>query len=70
MGEIPQVNHKRIIRALERAGYRVLRQGKHVIMTDGKSVITVPRNNPVKTTTLKQILESANLSLNEFKNLL
>ena len=70
MGEVPQVNHKRVVRALDRAGYRVLRQGKHVVMTDGKSLITVPRNNPIKTTTLKQILETAGITLEKFKELL
>ncbi|MBI5696003.1 MAG: type II toxin-antitoxin system HicA family toxin [Nitrospirae bacterium] len=70
MGEIPQVNHTRVIKALEKAGYRISRQGKHVFMTDGKSVVVVPRNNPIKAGTLKQIIESANLTLQEFKELL
>lgn len=70
MGNVPQVNHTRVVRALEKAGYRIIRQGKHIIMSDGKTVITVPRNNPIKTTTLKQIIESANLALDEFKKLL
>ena len=70
MGNVPQVNHSRVIRALERAGYRVIRQGKHIIMSDGKTVLTIPRNNPIKTTTLKQILECANITLEQFKELL
>jgi len=70
MGGVPQVGHKRVVRALEKAGYRVLRQGRHVIMTDGRAVIVVPRNNPIKTTTLKQIIESANMDVDGFKKLL
>ncbi len=70
MGNVPQVNHQRVVRALERAGYKIIRQGKHIIMSDGKTVLTVPRNNPIKTTTLKQILESANMTLEQFKELL
>ena len=70
MGNVPQVNHQRVIRALERAGYKIIRQGKHIIMSDGKTVLTIPRNNPIKTTTLKQILESANMTLEQFKELL
>ena len=70
MGNVPQVNHQRVIRALERAGYKIIRQGKHIIMSDGKTVLTIPRNNPIKTTTLKQILESANITLEKFKEIL
>ena len=70
MADLPQVSHKRVVRALERAGYRVLRQGKHIVMTDGKTVLTIPRNNPVKTTTLKQILECAGIEPDDFKDLL
>jgi len=70
MGDIPQVSHVRVVRALERAGYRILRQGKHITMTDGKTVLTIPRNNPIKTTTLKQILYCAGITLDEFKSLL
>jgi hypothetical protein len=35
MPKIPGVNHLRAIRALEKAGFKVVRQGKHVVMTDG-----------------------------------
>lgn len=70
MGNVPQVNHQRVVRALERAGYKIIRQGKHIIMSDGKTALTIPRNNPIKTTTLKQILESANITLEQFKELL
>jgi len=34
MAKIPGVNHLRAIRALEKAGFKVVRQGKHVVMTD------------------------------------
>ena len=27
--------------------FRVARQGKHIVMTDGERILTVPRNNPV-----------------------
>ncbi len=36
MPKIAGVNHRRAIRALGKAGYRVVREGrKHVVMTDG-----------------------------------
>ncbi|WP_420634286.1 type II toxin-antitoxin system HicA family toxin [Candidatus Palauibacter sp.] len=51
MPRIPGVNHLRAVRALERAGFRVARQGKHIVMTDGERIVTVPRNNPVNAVT-------------------
>ena len=38
MPKVPGVNHLDAIRALEKAGFRVARQGKHVVMTDGTRV--------------------------------
>ena len=35
MPKLPGVNHLDAVRALEKAGFRVARQGKHIVMTDG-----------------------------------
>ena len=37
MPKLPGVNHLDAVRALEKIGFRVARQGKHIIMTDGMS---------------------------------
>ena len=34
MPKIPGVNHLRAIKALEKAGFKIVRQGKHVVMSD------------------------------------
>jgi hypothetical protein len=39
------------VRTLEKAGFRILRQGKHIVMTDGVRKITIPRHNPVNAIT-------------------
>ena len=52
MPRVPGVNHLHAMRALEKAGFRVLRQGKHVVMTDGIRVLTIPRHNPVNAITM------------------
>jgi predicted RNA binding protein YcfA (HicA-like mRNA interferase family) len=44
---IPGVNHQDAVRALQKAGFRIARQGKHTVMTDGVRIITIPRHNPV-----------------------
>ncbi len=37
MPRLPGVNHLDAVRALEKGGFRVARQGKHIGMTDGVS---------------------------------
>lgn len=70
MPKIPGIKHLDAVRALERAGFRVLRQGKHIIMTDGNRVLVVPRNNPINAFTLGGIARNAGLTVEEFKKLL
>ena len=70
MPRLPGVNHQQAIRALEKAGFRVARQGKHVTMTDGKRIVTVPRNNPIHAFTMAGIVRDAGLTIGEFKKLL
>ena len=67
---ISGVNHRQAVRALERAGFRVVRQGKHVVMSDGRRILTIPRANPVNSYTMGGIVRDAGLTIDEFKELL
>jgi hypothetical protein len=66
----PGVNHLNAIRALEKAGYRIARQSKHIVMTDGLRVLTIPRHNPVNAITMGNIIRDAGLTNDEFRRLL
>jgi predicted RNA binding protein YcfA (HicA-like mRNA interferase family) len=68
--KIPGVNHLAAVRALEKAGFRIVRQGKHIVMTDGIRIITVPRHNPVNALTMGGIARDAGLSADAFRLLL
>ena len=70
MGKIPGVNHLEAVRAFEKAGFRVARQGKHIIMTDGQRVLAIPRHNPVNAHTLFVIVRAAGLTPEAFRSLL
>jgi predicted RNA binding protein YcfA (HicA-like mRNA interferase family) len=70
VAKIPGVNHLRAIRALEKAGFRIIRQGKHVVMTNGQRFITIPRHNPVNALTMGGIVKDADLTVDEFRALL
>ncbi len=40
--KIPGVSHRRA-GALRKAGFRVVREGKHIVATDGQRILTIPR---------------------------
>jgi predicted RNA binding protein YcfA (HicA-like mRNA interferase family) len=64
------VSHRKAVRALEKAGFRVLRQGKHVVMTDGTRILTIPRANPINAYTMGGIVRDAGLTVEAFRKLL
>ena len=43
MPKLPGINHLRAIRALEEAGFKIVNQGKHVVMSDGTRILTIPQ---------------------------
>ena len=70
MPKLPGVNHLDAVRALQKAGFFVLRQGKHIVMTDGTRKVVIPRSNPVNAITMAGIVINAGLTLDEFRRLL
>ena len=70
MPKIPGVNHLRAVRALEKAGFRIIHEGKHIVMSDGVRILTVPRHNPVNAYTMAGIVRDAGLTIERFRKLL
>ena len=70
MPKIPGVNHLDAVRALEKAGFVVVRKGKHIVMSNDGRILTIPRHNPVNAFTLGGIVRDAGLSVEQFRELL
>ena len=70
MPKIPGVNHLNAVRALEKAGFRIVRQGKHIVMSNQTRILTIPRHNPVNAFTMGGIARDAGLTIEEFRKLL
>jgi predicted RNA binding protein YcfA (HicA-like mRNA interferase family) len=68
--KLPGVNHLRAVRALEKAGFKIVSQDKHIVMSDGSRILTIPRHNPVNEYTMGGIVRDAGLTIEEFKKLL
>ena len=70
MPKISGIPHLRAVKALEKAGFYVARQGKHIVMTDGSRILTIPRHDPVDAFTMGGIVQDAGLTPRKFRELL
>jgi predicted RNA binding protein YcfA (HicA-like mRNA interferase family) len=70
MPKLPGINHERAVKAFKKAGFRIAREGKHITMTDGERIITIPRANPINAFTMAGIVKDAGLTLDRFQSLL
>ena len=69
--KLPVVSGRQVVRALERIGYRVVRQrGSHIRLRDETNPdhlpLTVPDHKTVKPGLLRKILRDADLTVEEF----
>lgn len=63
------ISSDRAVNAFSKAGFRIITQGKHIGMSDGKRKITIPRHKRINPYTLKSIIKDTGLSDEEFKEL-
>jgi hypothetical protein len=70
MPKLAGINHQRAIRAFEKAGFRVVREGEYISLTNGERIIIIPRANPINAYTMGGIIKVAGLTIEEFKKLL
>ncbi len=69
MPKQPVVSGAQVVRALERLGFRQVRQrGSHVVMRRGDRGCTVPLHKEVRVGTLATILRQAEIAPDEFSN--
>jgi predicted RNA binding protein YcfA (HicA-like mRNA interferase family) len=74
MSKVPSLSYKKILAALERDDWIIVRQrGSHVRLEkklpDETLKITVPAHRPVKRSTLAKILKQAKIDLDSFLKL-
>jgi len=69
MPRLPGISQKQAERALKKTGFEVIRQGKHITMSDGVRIIQLPRHNPINSFTMGKIARDAGFSPEEFKKL-
>ena len=70
MPKLPGVPHRRAVRASEKAGFWIVREGKHISMTNGERIIIIPRADPIDAFAMGGIIKDAGMTIEEFKELL
>ena len=70
MPKLAGIQHQRAVKAFEKAGFRIVREGKHISMVKDDRIIIIPRNNPINAFTMAGIIKDAGLTIEEFKKLL
>jgi predicted RNA binding protein YcfA (HicA-like mRNA interferase family) len=72
MPKLAGIHHLAAVRALEKAGFAIARQGAHIVMKRARDqrILTIPRHDPVNGFTMGGIVRDAGLTIEEFKRLL
>ncbi len=70
MPRIPGIGQHVAVRVFEKLGYRVVRQSGHIVMSNGKTRLVIPRHNPINAITMGSIARDAGLTPDQFRGLL
>ena len=75
MTKVPSLNYDKVVRALQRAGWIIVRQrGSHLRLqrrtAEETLKLIIPAHRPVKRSTLAHILKQAGLTVEELQKLL
>ncbi|MEN9633993.1 MAG: hypothetical protein RL077_2397 [Verrucomicrobiota bacterium] len=70
MPKLPGLGQKDAVRVLEKQGFRVVRQGKHITLSDGTIMVQVPRHTTINAFTMGHIARVAGLTPDQFRALL
>ncbi|NIA29100.1 MAG: addiction module toxin, HicA family [Actinobacteria bacterium] len=72
MPELPVVKPRKVINAFEKAGFIKIRtRGSHVQMKKGNLLVTIPfHNRDLNKGTLASILRQAQMTVDEFRDLI
>jgi predicted RNA binding protein YcfA (HicA-like mRNA interferase family) len=70
MPKIPGIGQKDAVRVLEKRGFRIVRQGKHLTLSNGAIMVQVPRHTTINAYTMGHIARIAGLSPEQFRELL
>ena len=69
MPRLPGISQRDAVRVFEKLGYHVARQSGHIVMTNGRIRLVIPRHNPINAITMGGIAKNAGLTPEEFRKM-
>ena len=69
MPRLPGIGQKDAVRVLEKRGFSIVRQGKHLTLSNGATMVQVPRHTTINAFTMGHIARIAGLTPDEFRAL-
>ena len=63
------ISSERAVAAFSKTGFRIIKQGKHIGMSNGKHHLIIPRHKRLNPYTLKGIIKDAGLTDEDFRKL-
>jgi predicted RNA binding protein YcfA (HicA-like mRNA interferase family) len=70
MPKLPGISQRDAVRVFAKLGYRIARESGHVVMSNGKTRLIIPRHNPINAITMGHIAKTAGLTPDQFRALL
>ncbi len=70
MPKIPGISQRDAVRVFQKLGFRIIRESGHVIMSNGKVRLTIPRHSTIHAITMGAIARDAGLTPDQFRALL
>ncbi len=67
MPKLSGITHLQAVKAFEKAGFYIARLGKQIVTTNGLSIVTIPRHNPVNAVTMGGIMRESGFTIEELK---
>jgi predicted RNA binding protein YcfA (HicA-like mRNA interferase family) len=70
MPRLPGIGQRDAVAVLEKTGFKILRQGRHITMGNGVVMVQIPRHTTINAFTMGHIAKTAGLTPERFRALL
>ena len=70
MPKLPGISQRDAVRVFQKLGYHIARDSGHLIMSNGKIRLVIPRHTPINAITMGGIAKTAGLKPEQFRELL
>jgi predicted RNA binding protein YcfA (HicA-like mRNA interferase family) len=70
MPKIPGINQRDAVRVFQKIGFHIARESGHIVMSNGRVRLVIPRHDPINAITMGGIARTAGLTPNQFRDLL